>query len=66
VKATAFPGLVDALERLRDHGIPMAVAASGQPQKIRSNLEQAGITEFFRRDQGGQSVSPGSGAAPGA
>jgi beta-phosphoglucomutase-like phosphatase (HAD superfamily) len=54
VKATAFPGVVDALERLRAHGVPMAVASSGRPQKIRFNLEQAGITEFFRRDKGGQ------------
>jgi len=43
----AFPGVVAVLERLRASGFPMAVASSGRPQKIRFNLEQARLTEFF-------------------
>ena len=43
----AFPGVVAVLERLRASGVPMAVASSGRPQKIRFNLEQARLTEFF-------------------
>jgi HAD superfamily hydrolase (TIGR01509 family) len=43
----AFPGLVAVLEELRARRVPMAVASSGRPQKIRFNLEQAGLTGFF-------------------
>jgi HAD superfamily hydrolase (TIGR01509 family) len=42
-----FPGLVAVLDQLRAQGAPMAVASSGRPQKIRFNLEQAGLSEFF-------------------
>jgi HAD superfamily hydrolase (TIGR01509 family) len=42
-----FPGVIAVLEELRAERVPMAVASSGRPQKIRFNLEQAGLTEFF-------------------
>ncbi len=42
-----FPGVIAVLEELRVRRVPMAVASSGRPQKIRFNLEQAGLTEFF-------------------
>jgi HAD superfamily hydrolase (TIGR01509 family) len=42
-----FPGVVAVLDELRAQSVPMAVASSGRPQKIRFNLEQAGLTEFF-------------------
>jgi HAD superfamily hydrolase (TIGR01509 family) len=42
-----FPGVVAVLEELRAQQAPLAVASSGRPQKIRFNLEQAGLTEFF-------------------
>jgi HAD superfamily hydrolase (TIGR01509 family) len=42
-----FPGLVAVLEALRAKGVAMAVASSGRPEKIRFNLEEAKLTEFF-------------------
>ncbi|MBN1611642.1 MAG: HAD family phosphatase [Polyangiaceae bacterium] len=42
-----FPGVVSVLERLHARRVPMAVASSGQPEKIRFNLEQVELTEFF-------------------
>ena len=43
----AFPGLVTVLDRLRATRVPLAVASSGRPQKIKFNLEQSCLTEFF-------------------
>jgi len=43
----AFPGLVEALDVLRERRARLAVASSGRPEKIRFNLSQAGLTEYF-------------------
>jgi len=42
-----FPGLLDALAALRGRGARLAVASSGRPEKIRFNLSQAGLAEYF-------------------
>ncbi len=42
-----FPGLLKALEALRGRGTRLAVASSGRPDKIRFNLKQAKLSEFF-------------------
>lgn len=42
-----FPGLLEALETLRERGTRLAVASSGRPDKIHFNLTQAKVSEFF-------------------
>lgn len=43
----SFPGLREALEGLRRRQVPMAVASSGGPAKIRFSLAEVGLLEFF-------------------
>ena len=43
----AFPGLPDLLASLVQDNVPMAVASSGQHEKIRFSLQQAGINDIF-------------------
>jgi HAD superfamily hydrolase (TIGR01509 family) len=47
-KLRTFPGVSRALERLCAQRVPVAVASSGRPDKIRFNLEQATLTQFFQ------------------
>lgn len=42
-----FPGLIDLLDRLAEQKVPMAVASSGRPHKIRFSLEQVGLLDRF-------------------
>jgi len=42
-----FPGLIDLLNRLAEQNVPMAVASSGRPHKIRFSLEQVGLLDRF-------------------
>jgi len=43
----AFPGLPQTLGVLRERAIRLAVASSGRPEKIRFNLTQGKLTEYF-------------------
>jgi len=43
----SFPGLPPLLTRLRQDGVPMAVASSGRLSKIRFSLSQAGLDGCF-------------------
>jgi HAD superfamily hydrolase (TIGR01509 family) len=43
----SFPGLCPLLTRLRQDGVPMAVASSGRLSKIRFSLSQAGMDSCF-------------------
>ncbi len=40
-----FPGLIDLLDRLMQSRVPLAVASSGRPHKIRFSLQQVGLSE---------------------
>jgi HAD superfamily hydrolase (TIGR01509 family) len=42
-----FAGLVKVLEALRERDSRLAVASSGRPEKIRFNLSQAKLSDFF-------------------
>jgi len=42
-----FPGLPAALSELSERRIPMAVASSGRPDKIRFSLELVGLSQYF-------------------
>ena len=42
-----FPGLRGVLEELTRRGLPLAVASSGRPDKIRFSLEQVDLDGFF-------------------
>lgn len=42
-----FPGLIELLDALAQSGVPVAVASSGRPHKIRFSLEQVGLYERF-------------------
>jgi HAD superfamily hydrolase (TIGR01509 family) len=46
-KLRTFAGLREVLHALRQHRMGLAVASSGRPEKIRFNLQQAGLSEFF-------------------
>jgi len=43
----SFAGLREVLEELRGRGMPLAVASSGSPAKVRFSLEEVGLLEFF-------------------
>lgn len=43
----SFAGLREALDELRGRQVPMAVASSGGPAKIRFSLVEVGLLEFF-------------------
>lgn len=43
----SFPGVRATLEEVRRRGIPMAVASSGSPKKIRFNLQEGGLEDVF-------------------
>lgn len=43
----SFAGLREALDELRGRQVPMAVASSGGPAKIRFSLSEVGLLEFF-------------------
>ena len=43
----SFPGLRQVLEELTERHIPMAVASSGRPDKIRFSLELVGLRQYF-------------------
>ena len=42
-----FPGLVSLLNQLSNQNVPMAVASSGRPHKIRFSLGQVGLLDHF-------------------
>ena len=42
-----FTGLAPTLQNLQERQVPMAVASSGSPAKIRFSLEQTGLLDFF-------------------
>ena len=42
-----FPGLLDLLDRLAEQNVPMAVASSVRPHKIRFSLKQVGLLDRF-------------------
>ena len=42
-----FPGLVSLLNQLSKQNVPMAVASSGRPHKIRFSLGQVGLLDRF-------------------
>jgi HAD superfamily hydrolase (TIGR01509 family) len=54
-----FPGLFEVLDRLDGHGIPVAVASSGRPHKIRFSLQQVGLSERFAAICSASEVSRG-------
>lgn len=62
VEATGWPlkpGITVLLERLSDHGFPMAVATSTSRSEAESRLTSAGVRGFFRHVHGGDEVSHG-------
>ncbi|MCD8138197.1 MAG: HAD family phosphatase [Planctomycetaceae bacterium] len=46
-RALAYPGLYDALARVRDAGIPLAVGTNSVLENTKAALEAAGLAEFF-------------------
>ncbi|MCZ6871057.1 MAG: HAD family phosphatase [Gammaproteobacteria bacterium] len=62
VEATGWPlkpGITVLLERLSDHGFPMAVATSTSRAEAESRLTSAGVRGFFRHVHGGDEVAHG-------
>ncbi len=43
-----LPGLIQFLERLQQHQIPMALASSAPPQNVQFTLEKTGTSKYFR------------------
>ncbi len=43
----AVPGVVDLVERLREHGVPTCVASSGTHERMRRTLGLTGLDENF-------------------
>jgi 2-haloacid dehalogenase len=43
----AYPEVLPALERLRAHGIPLAILSNGNPQMLASAISAAGMSALF-------------------
>lgn len=48
-EAALKPGVVAFLERLRQKGVPMVLATTGDPLLIQAALERQGVAEYFSR-----------------
>jgi 2-haloacid dehalogenase len=47
VRLTAYPEVLPALERLRAHGIPLAILSNGSPGMLESAISIAGMSGLF-------------------
>lgn len=61
--APAYPGLVDALERLTELGVGMGIATSKARARLDIDLERLGIADYFQFTVTGDEVEHGKPAA---
>jgi 2-haloacid dehalogenase len=47
VRLPAYPDVLPALQRLRAHGIPLAILSNGSPEMLGSAIAYAGMSELF-------------------
>lgn len=47
-KLKLFPGVLELLEYIKKSNLGVSVASSGTPEKIKFNLEQGRITDYFK------------------